>query len=106
MKHEIIRICPASLGKIICAIYFISGCIAAVWAFTLLPDGNYDSKEITGLLNFGPFIPGDSGIKLLFYPFISGIIGMVFGVVLAWVYNGISIFTGGIRITIDGKNRA
>jgi hypothetical protein len=105
MKHEIKRICPASLGKILAAIYFIIGCILSIIALGLPLSGIGLSFQITGPINFGS-PQGTSVGYILAYPIIAAVASMAFGFLTAWLYNGISRVIGGIEITIDEKNGA
>ena len=105
MKYEIHRICPASLGKIISAIYFSGGSIIAVLRL-ITPTGTYDVIQITGPFNFWASNLGNNILYLLIYPIILAVIGMALGFILAWIYNGISRFIGGIEITLKEKDGA
>ena len=105
MKHEIKRICPASLGKILSAIYFIVGCIMSIIALGMSAAGNGTNFQITGPINFGAS-QGNSIGYVLAYPIIAAVVSMAFGFLTAWLYNGISRVIGGIEITLHEKNGA
>jgi hypothetical protein len=40
---------------------------------------------------------------LLIYPLVYGIVGFISGVVLAWIYNLLAAWTGGITVVLNDK---
>ena len=105
MKHEIKRICPASLGKILAAIYFIVGFVVSAFALIMSFVGKGGNVRFNGPMGFGSTY-GTETFYIILYPFLSALIAMIAGFIAAWVYNGISSKIGGIVITLNEKNGA
>ena len=99
MRHEIQRICPASLGKILSAIYFLTGCLLTVSGLLLSRFGEAQNWKAHGPINFLP-LHGAGIIQALLYLVFLALSGMISGFVIAWLYNGVSRLIGGVEVSL------
>ena len=102
MKYEIRNICPASLGKIFAAIYFIAGLITSVFSLLIPQQEKNGNLHIDGPIYFWT-ANGNSTLWIILYPFLAALLAMIAGFIVAWIYNGISKKIGGIEITLNEK---
>ena len=93
MIQRIRRLGVGQMAKVMGALYFLIGIlIAALFGLfgSLLPTASEDSTALFG------------GAFLVAMPILYGFFGVVFGALIAWLYNVVSGFTGGIEMEFDG----
>lgn len=97
MKLNLKRIHPTSLAIVLGLIYLLIGLFVGLFGL---------AASITGgnLTLHGPFRFSGTGKALgfvsLFYPLITGFVGCVSGLIIAWIYNFIAGFTGGVSLDL------
>jgi hypothetical protein len=86
MKQQVVRIGPHQAGKVLGIMYLLMGVLVA--GFMLL-SAVFTSGDKTGMVIFAVAAP-------LGY----GVIGYLFTVIAAALYNAIAAFVGGLEITV------
>ncbi len=101
MKTRIFRVSPRSLAALLGAVYFVLGCLLAI--MTLLGACTGATLGIQGPLPFS-----GSGASLvpfaLLYPFASALMGVITGLIAAWIFNFAARFTKGLLIYTREEN--
>jgi len=91
--HRIRRLGVGQMAKVLGSLYLLLGIIfAALFAFigSMIP-----SREMgNDAFMFG-------GAFLVFMPVLYGVIGFIFGALIAWLYNLVAGWTGGIEIELE-----
>ena len=93
MIQRIRRLGIGQMAKVMGALYFLIGIIfAAVMALfgSMMPGAGDDSTALLG------------GAFLIALPVLYGLFGVVAGALIAWLYNVVAGFTGGIEMEFDG----
>ena len=93
MIQQIRRLGVGQMAKVMGALYFLIGIViaAVVGLFgSMFPDAGDDSVALFG------------GVFLLAMPILYGIFGIVSGALIAWLYNVVAGFTGGIEMELEG----
>lgn len=92
MVHRIRRIGVAQLAKMLGAMYLGLGVIfgVCIWAFSSLMPG----ASRPGFFGMG------AGVVLVI-PIVYAVLGVVFGVIAAWLYNMIAGSVGGVEIDLE-----
>lgn len=89
-----------SVGKIMGALYALLGFVLGIFAalFSLIGSAvgmmNSDSSTMFGSLFVGVG-------SIIFLPLVYGILGFIFGLISALLYNVVARFIGGIEIEVD-----
>ena len=86
MKKQVIRISILQSSKIATALYVLMGCIYSLIGIPMIVFGSSQLKII--------------GVVYLFMPIIMGIVGFVFFVIFAALYNLLAGWLGGIEVEI------
>lgn len=86
MKKQLARISILQSSKIMTALYVLMGFIYTLIGIPMIVFGG-DKLRIMGIV-------------YLFMPFLMGILGFVFFVIFAAVYNGLAKFLGGFEVEI------
>ncbi|HUF62458.1 MAG TPA: hypothetical protein VMN36_10325 [Verrucomicrobiales bacterium] len=94
MKTRIIRISPGSLAALLGVGYFVAGCLMTVMTFLGACTGL--TLEIKGPLSFSG--SSSSLATVLLYPFFLALMGIVSGLITAWIFNFAVGFTKGLLI--------
>ncbi|MDI1250671.1 MAG: hypothetical protein PSV13_17550 [Lacunisphaera sp.] len=101
-KYRVLQIPPIRFGVVLGLINGVIGMLVApVLLLTL------GAAATAADLNYAPKLLGIpwlfAGAGALFMPFIHAVGGLVFGILLAMVYNFAARWTGGIEIVLDEK---
>jgi threonine/homoserine efflux transporter RhtA len=98
------RVGALSVGKVMGALYALLGLIAGAFfaLFSVLGAAvgmanSQSSDAIVGLL-FGVG-------SVIFLPIFYGVLGFVFGLITALLYNGVARLIGGIEIEVEQRDR-
>lgn len=86
MKKQLVRISILQSSKIMTALYILMGFIYTLIGLPMILLGGEKLRTI--------------GIIYLFMPVLMGIIGFVFFVIFAAVYNGLAKWLGGIEVEV------
>jgi hypothetical protein len=93
MTQRIRRLGVAQMAKVLGALYFLLGIVAALifWAAgAMVPIS--ERGESTALFGTGFVIA---------MPFLYALLGVVFGALIAWLYNLVAGWTGGIEFELE-----
>ena len=93
MIQRIRRLGVGQMAKVMGALYFLIGILfAAIMGLfgSMIPTGGEDSA-----MRFG-------GMFLIALPLIYGFFGVVSGALIAWLYNVVAGFTGGVELELEG----
>lgn len=93
MIQRIRRLGIGQMAKVMGALYFLIGIlIAAIIGLfgSMLPSAREEGAALFG------------GAFLVAMPIIYGLFGVVAGALVAWLYNVVAGFTGGIEMELDG----
>jgi hypothetical protein len=90
MKKQLIRISILQSSKIMTALYVLMGLIYSVIAIPMIVFGNPQIRII--------------GVVYLFMPVLMGIIGFVFFVIFAAIYNLLAGWLGGVEIEVKNMD--
>ena len=98
MKRRLTSVSPLKLGITLGVIYGILSLIIAVPLFLIFSMVGAASAARGG----GPALPAlFSGVFIVFLPFIYAVLGFVAGVIMAFVYNVVAKWTGGVEFTTE-----
>jgi hypothetical protein len=86
MKKQIVRISILQSSKITTVLYVLMGFLYSAIGVPMLVFGNRQLKIM--------------GLVYLFMPVIMGVIGFVFFVLFAWIYNTLAKWLGGIEVEV------
>jgi hypothetical protein len=86
MKKQMIRISILQSSKIMTAMYVLMGFIYSIIAIPMIVFGNSQVRII--------------GLVYLFMPVLMGILGFVFFVIFAAIYNLLASWLGGVEIEV------
>ena len=86
MKKQLIRISILQSSKIMTALYVLMGFLYSLAGIPMIIFGGQQMKII--------------GIIYLFGPIFAGILGFVFFVIFAAIYNGLAKWLGGIEVEV------
>ena len=93
MIQRIRRLGIGQMAKVMGALYFLIGIlIAAIMGLfgSMIPTAGEGSTALFG------------GAFLIAMPVLYGLFGLVSGALIAWLYNVVAGFTGGIEMDLDG----
>lgn len=93
MIQQIRRLGVVQMAKVMGALYFLIGIVIAalVGLFgSMFPGAGNDSVSLF------------SGVFLMALPIVYGVIGVISGALIAWLYNVVAGFTGGLEIELEG----
>jgi hypothetical protein len=93
MIQRIRRLGVGQMAKVMGALYFLIGIVIAalVGLFgSMFPDAGDSSVALFG------------GMFLLAMPIVYGVFGVVSGALIAWLYNVVAGFTGGLEMELEG----
>jgi hypothetical protein len=93
MTQRIRRLGVAQMAKVLGALYFLLGIVAALifWGVgSMVPIS--ERGEGTALFGTGFVIA---------MPFLYALLGVVFGALIAWLYNLVAGWTGGIELELE-----
>ena len=91
MKKQIIRISVLQSSKIATALYVLMGFIYTLVGIPMVIFGGPKFRVI--------------GIVYLFAPVLAGILGFVFFVIFAWIYNFLAKRLGGVEFEVKDVNQ-
>ncbi|MGE9271027.1 MAG: hypothetical protein ACQKBU_09525 [Verrucomicrobiales bacterium] len=95
MKLRLKRIEPSSLALLLGAAYFLFGLFAGL--FGLGASFSSGNVALHGPITFSG-TDGTLRFLTLLYPLVTGFAGLVSGFILAWIYNFIARYTGGVCV--------
>ena len=93
MIQRIRRLGIGQMAKVMGVLYFLIGIIfAAIMGLfgSMMPSAGEDSVAIFG------------GVMLIALPILYGFFGFLAGALIAWLYNIVAGFTGGLELELDG----
>ncbi len=93
MIQRIRRLGIAQMAKVMGALYFLIGIlIAALMALfgSMMPNAGEEGTALFG------------GAFLVAMPVLYGLFGLLAGALIAWLYNIVAGFTGGVEMELDG----
>jgi|SRR5690606_32006224 len=91
--HRIRRLGVGQMAKVLGSLYLLLGIIfAAIF-------GIFGSMMPTREMGNDAAMFG--GAFLIFMPILYGVIGLIFGALIAWLYNLVAGWTGGIEIELE-----
>lgn len=93
MIQRIRRLGVGQMAKVMGALYFLIGILfAAIMGLfgSMIPTAGEDSASLFG------------GMFLIALPLIYGFFGVVSGALIAWLYNIVAGFTGGLEMELEG----
>lgn len=93
---EIKKVDAKSLAKMLGILYFVFGFVAGVFLFVVFVLIGTDAQEFSQV---EAFVFGFGAPIAL--PVVYGVLGYVFGFVVAWIYNAIAQSFGGIMVELD-----
>ncbi len=93
MTHRIRTLGVAQMAKVLGALYFLLGVVFAL-IFGVVGSMVPSAETGADVAMFG------TGF-IIAMPFLYAILGFVFGALIAWLYNVVAGFTGGIEIELD-----
>lgn len=93
---EIKKVDAKSLAKMLGILYFVFGLVAGIFLFVLFVLIGVEGEELSA---FEQFIFGTGAPIAL--PIMYGVLGYLFGFIVAWVYNAIAAQFGGIKIELE-----
>ena len=88
--EKLLRISVLPLAKVFCYLYALVGFILGV----MVTIGSFTTQESEGLGSLGPW-------SLLVFPIVNAGLGFLTGAFLAWGYNLLSQWLGGIEFEIE-----
>ena len=97
MKKRLTRIAVVKAGLVIGVLYGLLGCVAVPIFMLAGAAASAAARSNGASFPFG-FI---FGIGALFIPVLYGVIGFIFGLIAAAVYNLVAKWTGGVEITLE-----
>ena len=97
MKKRLSRIAPLKAGIVLGVLYTLLGCLL-VPIFMLAGAAAATAARQSGAPMPLAFM---YGVGALFLPILYGVIGFVFGVIAAAIYNLVAKWTGGVEITLE-----
>ncbi|HTQ50347.1 MAG TPA: DUF3566 domain-containing protein [Candidatus Acidoferrales bacterium] len=98
MKRRLRSVSPLKLGITLGVIYGVLSLIVAVPLFLVFSLIGAASATKGG----GPAFPAlFSGVFIIFLPFVYAVIGFIAGVIMAFIYNLVAKWTGGVEFTTE-----
>jgi hypothetical protein len=94
MIQRIRRLGVAQMAKVMGALYFLLGILIA--ALMGLFGSMFQTAGDESAMLFG------GGAFLIALPILYGVIGVVAGALIAWLYNVVAGFTGGLELELEG----
>jgi len=95
MKKRLIHVAPLQLGITLGILYAILAIIILIPVFLLI-----SLAGVVGAAQTGTALPAVfSGVFLIFLPVIYGVLGFIVGVIMAFIYNLVAKWTGGVEFT-------
>ena len=91
MRHTVTRIGVMSLAQIQMVMFAMFGLVAGAFVFISTASAG---ATVAGL------------VFLIVFPIVSGVGGLVSGIVTAWLYNMAARWVGGVDIWLSGGNGA
>ena len=86
MTHQITRFSLFQTAKVVGGVYFVGACVGAVLFFLM---------SLVSPANRPPY----GLVFIVLAPFLYALVGFIFTFILAWVYNLVARFVGGIEYT-------
>jgi hypothetical protein len=86
MKKQVVRISILQSSKIMTAMYVLMGFIYTLIGIPMILLGNPAVKKI--------------GVIYLFMPVIMAVVGFIFFVIFAAIYNGLAKWLGGVEVEV------
>jgi len=103
MKTRLKRISPRDLGALLSVIGFLASIPIVIFAFIAIAPGR--TVNLNGFISLS-FTGSLSPIELvLAFPLLNGIAGGISGLIIAWLYNFLARFLGGVGIEIEEDYR-
>ena len=94
---KITRIDPLSLGKILAGLYALLGIIFGLFFFAISLVGALFSEDSgSGLAVLGVAI-----FFIIIVPILYAVMGLIGGIITAWLFNLIAKYTGGVELDIE-----
>ncbi len=93
MIQRIRRLGVGQMAKVMGALYFLIGILfAAIMGLfgSMMPNAGEGSTALFG------------GMALIALPILYGLFGVVAGALMAWLYNVVAGFTGGLELELEG----
>ena len=95
MIQRITRLGVGQTAKVLGALYFLLGIVfAAIF-------GLFGSMMPAAAMGDGAGMFGRGFIIAM--PFLYGVIGVIFGALVAWLYNLVATWTGGLELELDSR---
>ena len=92
MRKQLTRISVLQSSKIMTALYVLMGCIYTLIGIPMVIFGNNQLRII--------------GIIYLFGPIFAGILGFIFFVIFAAIYNRLAQWLGGVEVEVKDVDHA
>ena len=93
MIQRLTRLGVGQTAKVLGALYFLLGIVFAAIFGSMMPAAAMGDGA--GMFGMGFIIA---------MPFLYGIIGVIFGALVAWLYNLVATWTGGLELELDSTS--
>jgi hypothetical protein len=103
MQLKLRRIAPLQTGKIFAAFYGLMSLIFVPFMLLFMALGSFAARHQGGSAPPLPFIFGMGIGFMLMLPVLYAVIGFVFGVISAWIYNLLAGWIGGLELEFEAK---
>lgn len=104
MNYMLKRLAPLQAGKMLAALYGLLSLVVVPFMFAFMTLGSLVARHQGG--SPAPALPLLFGMGvgfMIFLPVLYALMGFVFGVIGAWVYNLLAGWLGGFEITLELK---
>jgi hypothetical protein len=99
MKKTLKSIEPVQLGKIAGALYGLMGLIFVPFLILFAVIGSFAPKSANG--PSGAVVAVICFAMAIFMPIVYAVMGFLFGIISAWLYNLIARWIGGIQVEVE-----
>ncbi len=100
MNLKLKRIAPLQAGKMLAAFYGLLSLLVVPFMFVAMTVAGMAARSQGGAPPF-PFILGMGMGFMLLLPFLYALMGFLFGVISAWVYNLLTKWIGGFEFEFE-----
>ena len=92
MTVRLRRINPIQAGVVAGVVYALLGVLVAVFYYAVFAATRSASSTL----------PTAAGLLVVFFPFIYAALGFIAGALMAWLYNVVAGWVGGVELQFDG----
>ena len=100
MNHKLKRIAPLQAGKMLAAFYGLLSLVLVPFMFVAMTVAGMAARSHGGAPPF-PFMLGLGMGFILLLPILYALMGFVFGVISAWIYNLLTKWIGGFEFEFE-----